>query len=187
MACCAKAKLSAKWPHLTCMAIAEWMRAVPLLGTARRSLRRPALPEAVTVSYSKTCSTSATCLRARESLWTLLMNSAANMVTTTTWKQIRRESSGELCHLGVLRPSSFHFSTEDISAPGHQLTSPRVQRNTLGRNQRPALTLGGLPLKSQTSCQPCKEIHTTKSSVHSARIQPAGSTAPKRRHWPLQC
>lgn len=46
---------------------------------------------------------------------------------------------------------------------------------------------GRLPLRSQASCQPCKESHTTKPSVLSARIQPAGSTAPRSRHWPLQC
>lgn len=102
-------------------------------------------PRVVMVSHSSTFSTPATCLRVRESLGTLLMNTATNMVTTAKWKQVRRESSGE--HLRVLRPFSYHCSTEDIRALGQQVTSPTVQRSILGRNQRPALTLGGLPLR----------------------------------------
>lgn len=62
--CCAKAKLSGKWLHLTFMIMAESCSAT---GVNVENLAKISL-SVVTVSYSTTRNTPVTCLKVKESL-----------------------------------------------------------------------------------------------------------------------
>lgn len=124
MGYCAKAKLSAKWLHLTLMAMAESCSAT---GVSLEELLKTS-PSQAQSSYSNRSSHPSHMSQGEGRSVNPAEEPCSLHGKPVKWKQIRREVGDITLGFWDLW---YHFRTEDIRAPGCQVIPTRVHRSAL--------------------------------------------------------